>query len=186
MASANRLTGRMEGIDEVLIYDMICGVILILIIMECVRRVVGWSLLGVILIFLFYAFAGSWFPGWFHFDGFGLSEMVDTLSMTANGVLGVTTETSIQFVFYFVTFGAFYSAIGGSQLFIDLGLAAVGGHKGGAAKAAVVASSMMGSISGSAVANVAATGVFTIPLMRQSGLSPDRAAAIEVASKPIS
>lgn len=179
MASVSRLTGRMEGIDEVLILDMICGVILIFIIMECVRRVVGWSLLGVILVFLFYAFTGAWFPGWFHFDGFGLSEMIDTLSMTANGVLGITTATSVQFVFYFVAFGAFYSAIGGSQLFIDLGLAAVGSHKGGAAKAAVVASSMMGSISGSAVANVAATGVFTIPLMRRSGLSRDRAAATE-------
>jgi TRAP transporter 4TM/12TM fusion protein len=99
--------------------------------------------------------------------------------MTANGVLGVTTATSIQFVFYFVAFGAFYSAIGGSQLFIDIGLAAVGRHKGGAAKAAIVSSSMMGSISGSAVANVAATGVFTIPLMRKSGLDANRAAATE-------
>jgi len=179
MESAYRLTERMEGIDDILMRDVAFGIILVFIMMECVRRVVGWSLLGVIIAFLFYAFAGQWFPGWLHFGGFGLTEMVETLSMTANGVLGVTTETSIQFVFYFVAFGAFYSAIGGSQLFIDIGLAAVGRHTGGAAKAAVVSSSMMGSISGSAVANVAATGVFTIPLMRKSGLSADRAAATE-------
>jgi TRAP transporter 4TM/12TM fusion protein len=179
LESAIRLTERMEGIDDILGRDVFFGIVLVLILMECVRRVVGWSLLGVILAFLFYAFAGNWFPGWLHFGGFGLSEMVETLTMTANGVLGVTTETSIQFVFYFVAFGAFYSAIGGSQLFIDIGLAAVGRHKGGAAKAAVVSSSMMGSISGSAVANVAATGVFTIPLMRRSGFDADRAAATE-------
>jgi TRAP transporter 4TM/12TM fusion protein len=179
LESATRLTQRMEGIDDILMQDVIFGIILVLIMMECVRRVVGWSLLGVILVFLAYAFVGSWFPGWLRFGGFGLAEMIETLTMTANGVLGVTTATSIQFVFYFVAFGAFYSAIGGSQLFIDIGLAAVGRHKGGAAKAAIVSSSMMGSISGSAVANVAATGVFTIPLMRKSGLDADRAAATE-------
>ena len=179
MDSANRLTGRMEGVDEVLGHDVVFGVIVVLIILECVRRVVGWSLLGVLIGFLVYAFAGSAFPGWLNFGGFNLQEMVETLSMTPNGILGVTTETSIQFVFYFVTFGAFYSVIGGSQLFIDIGLAVAGKQKGGAAKAAVVASSMMGSISGSAVANVAATGVFTIPLMRRSGLNQDRAGATE-------
>ena len=179
LESATRLTERMEGIDEILMPDVFFGIILVLVMMECVRRVVGWSLLGVILAFFVYAFAGDWFPGWLHFGGFGLAEMVETLTMTANGVLGVTTATSIQFVFYFVAFGAFYSAIGGSQLFIDIGLAAVGKQKGGAAKAAIVSSSMMGSISGSAVANVAATGVFTIPLMRKSGLDADRAAATE-------
>ena len=179
LESATRLTQRMEGIDDILMQDVIFGIILVLIMIECVRRVVGWSLLGVILAFLVYAFVGNWFPGWLRFGGFGLAEMIETLTMTANGVLGVTTATSIQFVFYFVAFGAFYSAIGGSQLFIDIGLAAVGRHKGGAAKAAIVSSSMMGSISGSAVANVAATGVFTIPLMRKSGLDADRAAATE-------
>ncbi len=179
MSSADRLMLRMEGIDEILPIDIVFGVFVAIALMECVRRVVGWSLLGVIVAFLIYAFAGTFFPGWLRFQGFELPEMVETLSMTANGVLGITTATSIQFVFYFVTFGAFYSAIGGSQLFIDIGLSLVGRHKGGAAKAAIVSSSMMGSISGSAVANVAATGVFTIPLMRKSGLSAEQAGATE-------
>lgn len=179
MESAVRLTERMEGVDEILTRDVVFGIVVVLIMMECVRRVVGWSLLGVLIAFLIYAFAGSFFPGWLGFSGFNLSELVENFSMTANGILGVTTETSIQFIFYFVAFGAFFSVIGGSQLFIDIGLSITGKQKGGAAKAAVVASSLMGSISGSAVANVAATGVFTIPLMRRSGLSPERAGATE-------
>ena len=176
---ANRLTERMEGIDDIFQYDIVFGIITLIVMLECVRRVVGWSLLGVLLAFLVYGFQGQLFPGWLKFQGFGHEEMIEILTMTANGILGITTETSLQFVFYFVAFGAIYGIIGGSRLFIDIGLFFAGRHKGGAAKAAVISSSLMGSISGSAVANVSATGVFTIPLMRKSGLSPERAAATE-------
>jgi TRAP transporter 4TM/12TM fusion protein len=179
MIEANRLTARMEGIDEVMTHDIVFGTVVIVVLMECVRRVVGWSLLGVIVAFLFYGFFGSWFPGWMEFSGFSFAEVIENFTMTANGILGITTATSVHFVFYFVVFGALYSAIGGSQLFIDIGLSAVGTQRGGAAKAAVVSSSMMGSISGSAVANVAATGVFTIPFMRRTGYTAERAAATE-------
>jgi len=175
----NRLTERMYGIDSVPTLDLVIGVVATLIVLEASRRCVGWSLLGVILAFLFYAFTGPLFPGWLKFQGFVLPDLIESLTMTPNGLLGVTTATSLQFVFYFVAFGAFYSAIGGSQLFIDIGLRWVGTHKGGAAKAAVISSGMMGTISGSAVANVVATGVFTIPLMRRTGLSAERAAATE-------
>ncbi len=179
VSSADRLTERMPGIDEIEVLDIGFGLFVIGVTLECVRRIVGWSLLGVIITFLIYGFFGNYFPGWLDFRGLELPEMIENLTMLADGLLGVTTSTSVQFVFYFVAFGAFYSAIGGSQLFIDIGLSAVGHHRGGAAKAAVVSSSMMGSISGSAVANVAATGVFTIPLMRRAGLSAERAAATE-------
>ncbi len=177
--AANRLTERMESIDDIFVSDIAFGIITVMVILECVRRVVGWSLLGVLIAFLFYGFQGRWFPGWLKYQGFGYEEMIEILTMTANGVLGITTETSLQFVFYFVAFGAIYGVIGGSRLFIDVGLSFAGKHKGGAAKSAVISSSMMGSISGSAVANVSATGVFTIPLMRKSGLSAERAAATE-------
>ncbi len=179
LSQADRLTGRMETIDPIFGFDLAFGIVATVTLLECVRRVVGWSLLGVILVFLAYAFTGPLFPGWLRFGGFGLEETIESLTMTANGILGVTTSTSVQFVFYFVAFGAFYSAIGGSQLFIDIGLRLVGRTTGGAAKTAIVSSSMMGSISGSAVANVAATGVFTIPLMRRSGLSAEQSAATE-------
>jgi TRAP transporter 4TM/12TM fusion protein len=179
LLSAARLTERMEGVDPVLPVDIVFGILAVLLLLEGVRRVVGWSLLGVLLAFLVYGFVGNWIPGWLRFSGFGLTEAVEILSMSLNGILGITTETSVQFVFYFILFGAVYAAIGGGQLFIDLGLKLAGAHCGGPAKAAVVASSLMGSISGSAVANVVGTGVFTIPLMRRAGYSAEMAGAIE-------
>ena len=180
--SSTRLTERMEGIDPVGVVDICLGILLLTVLLEAVRRAVGWSLLTVLLLFLGYAFVGKWVPGWLSFSGFSLSEAVEILTMSLNGILGITTQTSLQFVFYFIVFGAVYSSIGGSQLFIDIGLRFSGKHQGGAAKAAVVSSSLMGSISGSAVANVAATGVFTIPLMRRAGYSREQSAAIEAIS----
>lgn len=179
MSEFRRLTERIEGIDAVLPVDIFFCCLLLCVLLEGVRRTVGWSLLGVLLLFLLYGSAGSIFPGWLQFSGFTVREGVEILSMTVNGILGITTATSLQFVFYFVFFGAVYSAIGGGQLFIDIGLMIAGRHKGAGAKAAVVASSLMGSISGSAVANVATTGVFTVPLMRKSGYSSSMAGAIE-------
>ena len=93
--------------------------------------------------------------------------------------MGVTTATSVNFIFYFIVFGVVYSAVGGGQLFIELAMRLVGKSRGGGAKVAIVGSSLMGTISGSAVANVTATGVFTIPLMRKTGIPGERAAAYE-------
>ncbi len=179
LLSARRLTERMEGVDPVLPVDMFFGALVVLLLLEGVRRVVGWSLLGVLIAFLAYGMVGQWAPGWLGFSGFGFEEAVEILSMSLNGILGITTDTSVQFVFYFILFGAVYAAIGGGQLFIDVGLRVAGSRAGGSAKAAVVSSSLMGSITGSAVANVAGTGVFTIPLMRRAGYSREMAGAIE-------
>jgi TRAP transporter 4TM/12TM fusion protein len=179
MQDIERLTSRMETVDDIFLYDKVLGLALLIVLLEAVRRVVGWMLLGVIFFFVLYAFAGKWFPGWLAFQGFSFEEMIEILTMSANGVLGITTATSVQFVFYFVAFGAIYSATGGGQLFIDIGMRVSGRNKGGAAKAAIVSSSLMGSISGSAVANVTATGIFTIPLMRRSGYTAESAAATE-------
>ena len=179
LLDVDRLTGRMENVDPVFLYDIVFGIIMLLTLLEGVRRTVGWSLLGVIFVFIAYAFFGNYLFGWLRFYGFSLDEGIEILTMTSNGILGITTETSLLFVFYFVTFGAVYSAIGGGQLFIDVGLRIAGLQQGGAAKAAIVSSSLMGSISGSAVANVSATGIFTIPLMRRSGFSAERAASTE-------
>jgi TRAP transporter 4TM/12TM fusion protein len=99
--------------------------------------------------------------------------------MTTSGILGITTATSVNFIFYFIVFGVVYSAVGGGQLFIELAMRLVGKSRGGGAKVAIVGSSLMGTISGSAVANVTATGVFTIPLMRRTGIPAERAAAFE-------
>jgi TRAP transporter 4TM/12TM fusion protein len=161
-----RLYERMDGIDEVLPQDLVFGTLVLLLLFEGTRRVVGWSLLSVVLIFLAYAFLGPWAPGWLEFSGFEYPTFIEIVTMATHGILGVTTETSVTFVFYFVLFGVVYSATGGGALFMDTALRAVGRRKGGAAKSAIVSSALFGSVSGSAVANVVATGVFTIPLMK--------------------
>ena len=176
---STRLIERMENVDPVFPHDMLFGTIVVLLILEATRRVVGWSLLSVILAFLVYGFLGPWFPGWLKFQGFDPELYIEILTMTGHGLLGITTETSVTLVFYFIAFAAVYSASGGGQLFIDLALKAVGRQKGGAAKSAVISSAMFGTISGSAVANVVATGVFTIPLMKRTGYPPEYAGAQE-------
>ncbi|MCW5690981.1 MAG: TRAP transporter fused permease subunit [Pseudolabrys sp.] len=176
--SLTRIETRIENVDPVLTQDVIFGILFVLLLIEGVRRTTGMILVWVILGFLAYgAFAYVLPVGGFR--GFGLEEYVEILLLTTSGILGVTTETSVTFVFYFIAFGVVYAGIGGGKLFIDLAIRLVGRATGGSQKVAVVGSSLMGTISGSAVANVAAVGVFTIPLMRKSGVSGDRAAATE-------
>jgi len=182
LVSQTRLIERMENVDPVFFQDMIFGILAILLILEATRRVIGWSLLGVILGFIGYGFLGPWFPGWLRFQGFDPELYIEILTMAGHGIMGITTETSVTFVFYFIAFAAVYSATGGGQLFIDFALRTTGGQKGGAAKAEVVSSALFGTISGSAVANVVATGIFTIPLMKKTGYSPEEAAAHEAVS----
>lgn len=176
--SAARIDDRIENVSPVFTADVIFGLILVFLLLEGVRRTTGWILVWVILAFLVYGALGFLLP-YGGFRGFELKEYIEILVLTTSGILGVTTETSVSFVFYFIAFGVVYAAIGGGRLFIDLAIRLVGRATGGSQKVAVVGSSLMGTITGSAVANVAAVGVFTIPLMRQSGVSADRAAATE-------
>jgi TRAP transporter 4TM/12TM fusion protein len=174
-----RLETRIDNVSPVFWWDVLFGIVLVALLLEAVRRSVGWILLVVIGGFLLYGAFGFLIPGRAGFRGFGLDEYIEILTMTTSGILGVTTETSVNFVFYFVAFGVVYAVVGGGQLFIDLAMRLVGTSHGGSAKVAIVGSSLMGTISGSAVANVTATGVFSIPLMRRAGLSAPHAAATE-------
>ncbi len=174
-----RLTTRMENVSPIFSIDIIAGTALVLLLLEGARRAVGWILVAVLAVFLLYAFFGNALPGFLSFRGFELEVATEILTMTTAGILGITTSTSVSFIFYFILFGAIYGAIGGGQLFIDLAIRAAGRTVGGTAKSAIIGSSLMGSISGSAVANVVSTGVFTIPLMRRSGFAPHKAAGIE-------
>ena len=174
-----RLSTRMENVDDVFNRDVVFGVFALGVVFEAARRVVGWSMLSVIVGFVAYGFLGRWFPGWLEFQGFDFRLFIEIMTMATHGILGVTTQTSVDFVWYFILFGAVYSATGGGQLFIDTALKLVGKSKGGAAKSAIVSSALFGTISGSAVANVVATGIFTIPLMKRTGYSPEEAGAHE-------
>lgn len=174
-----RLTTRMENVSPILLVDLVFGILLVFLLLEGARRAVGWILVWVLLAFIAYAFWGNILPGWLNFRGFELESAIEISSMTTAGILGITTSTSVSFIFYFILFGAFYAAVGGGQLFIDLAIRATGRATGGTAKAAIIGSSLMGSISGSAVSNVVSTGVFTIPLMKRTGVPGYRAAGIE-------
>ena len=175
----DRLTSRMENVDPVLGRDILAGIALVALLLEGARRAVGMILVYVLVVFIAYAFWGNLLPGWIGFRGFGLPAAIEISTMSTAGVLGITTSTSVGFIFYFILFGAFYGAVGGGQLFIDLAIRLAGRATGGTAKAAIIGSSLMGSISGSAVANVVSTGVFTIPLMKRTGIPDHRAAGIE-------
>ncbi|MGE3246774.1 MAG: TRAP transporter permease [Beijerinckiaceae bacterium] len=179
LIEGERLSTRIENVSEILPVDIAAAAVLFVLLMEGVRRAVGMVLFIVIAIFLLYVPLGPYMPSWLYFRGFGIPETVEIMTMTTTGILGVTTATSAQFVFYFIIFGSIYAAVGGGQLFIDVALRLAGRATGGAPKAAIISSSLMGTISGSAVANVTATGVFTIPLMRRCGLSAERAGAYE-------
>jgi TRAP transporter 4TM/12TM fusion protein len=176
--SLTRIEERIENVDPVFLQDVIFGILFVLLLIEGVRRTTGMILVWVILAFLAYG-AFAFVMPFGGFRGFELHEYVEILLLTTSGIFGVTTETSVTFVFYFIAFGVVYAAIGGGKLFIDLAIRLVGRATGGSQKVAVVGSSLMGTISGSAVANVAAVGVFTIPLMRKSGVDGNRAAATE-------
>jgi TRAP transporter 4TM/12TM fusion protein len=169
----------MENVDPVLPSDIVFGVLTLLLMCEATRRVLGWNLLSVILVFAAYAWLGPYLPGWLHFAGFGFPEFIEIMTMAGHGVFGITTETSLTLVFYFLAFSAIYAVVGGTELFMDLALKLVGRRTGGAAKAEVVSSALFGTVSGSAVANVTATGSFTIPLMIRTGYSREWAGAHE-------
>ncbi|WP_417551534.1 TRAP transporter permease [Marinomonas fungiae] len=176
---ADRLSNRIENVSPIEIYDVIVCSILIVLLLEAVRRTVGYVLLLVIGAFLVYGIFGYQLNGQMGFSQISWYEWSEILGMTTSGILGVTTATSTNFIFYFIVFGVVYSSVGGGQLFIDLAVKLVGKSTGGGAKVAIVGSSLMGTISGSAVANVTSTGVFTIPLMKRTGIQPERAAAYE-------
>jgi len=173
------LTERMENVDPVLPLDQVFGLLTLLLLLEAVRRVLGWNLFAVVMVFIVYGFTAHWMPGWLHFHGFGFAEFIEIMTMTGHGIFGITTETSVNIVFYFLAFSAVYMVAGGTELFMDVALKLVGKRPGGAAKAEVVSSALFGTVSGSAVANVTVTGSFTIPLMMRTGYSREEAAAHE-------
>jgi len=176
---ADYLTERMENVDPVLPSDLIFGTLTLLLLSEATRRVLGWNLLSVIVVFVAYGWLAPYLPSWLYFAGFKFPEFIEIMTMAGHGVFGITTETSLTLVFYFLAFSAIYAAVGGTELFMDLALKLVGKRPGGAAKAEVVSSALFGTVSGSAVANVTATGSFTIPLMMRTGYSREWAAAHE-------
>lgn len=174
-----RIVSRISLIDKVYLFDKAAAFLLLVFLLEAVRRVIGMNLLVFTLAFIAYGFAGNYFPGFMKFVGFSLNQFVEIMTLTSNGIYGTPLSTTASYIFYFMIFGAFFSACGGGQVLIDIGMKFSNPKTGGPAKAAVLSSGLMGMISGSAVANVSTTGVMTIPMMKKAGYKPEQAGAIE-------
>lgn len=162
--------------------DLFMGALAILLVIELARRTTGWGLITICLLALGYAFAGPYLPGFLAHRGYGVTRLIEHLYLSTEGIWGIPLGVSADFVYLFVLFGAVLDTAGGGALLIALANKIAGNTRGGPAKTAAVASALMGSLSGSAVANVVTTGTFTIPLMKRAGFRPYFAAAIEAAA----
>jgi TRAP transporter 4TM/12TM fusion protein len=162
--------------------DLLLGFLTVVVVLELTRRSTGWGLVIVAGLALGYATAGPWLPGILSHRGYGPTRLVEHLYLTTEGVWGIPLGVSADFVYLFILFGAILDVAGGGSLLLGLAERVAGNTRGGPAKTAAVASALMGSLSGSAVANVVTTGTFTIPLMRRAGFRPQFAAAVEAAA----
>jgi TRAP transporter 4TM/12TM fusion protein len=165
-----------------IVRDLIIGGILVILLLEASRRVIGPALPAIATLFIIYAFLGPYMPDFIAFKGVSLNRFMGQMSMSTEGIYGIPLDVSATIVFLFVLFGAMLDKAGGGKYFIKLALSLLGGFKGGPAKAAVMGSGLSGLVSGSSIANIVTTGTFTIPLMKKVGYPPTKAAAVEVAA----
>jgi TRAP transporter 4TM/12TM fusion protein len=179
--SDGRSLGDRAGAETAL--DLIVGVAGLALILIATHRALGWALPTLALAFLAYARWGSALPDWLlPHRGYGVERIVAQTFLHSQGVFGVALNVMFTYVFPFLVFGALLEASGATGYILDVSRRLLGKTRGGAAKVAVVASGLMGSLSGSAVANTATTGTFTIPMMRAAGFAPHTAAGLEAAA----
>ena len=159
--------------------DMLLGILAIILVLEATRRVIGWTLPLVAVAFVIYAYWGPNMPGVFGHRGYDWGRILQHTYTSTEGIYGLPIGVSATFVILFIIFGAILQETGAGRFFIDLAFALFGRVRGGPAKVAVVGSTLFGTISGSATANVVGTGTFTIPMMKRLGYQPTFAAAVE-------
>ena len=163
--------------------DFLIGGLGILLVLEVTRRSIGWALPILAAAFIAYAWLGPSMPDWlFPHRGYSWNRIVSTTFLQSQGVFGIAMNVMFTYVYLFVVFGGFLEATGATQFIIDLARRIFSKSTGGPAKVSVLSSGLMGSLSGSAVANTAATGTFTIPMMRTSGFEAHVAGGISAAA----
>ena len=162
--------------------DLIVGGLLVLLLLEAARRVIGPALPILATLATLYSFLGPYMPEFLASKGVSFSRYIGQIALTTEGIYGIPLDVSARIVFLFVLFGAMLEKAGAGKFFIDLAMSLLGRYKGGPAKAAVLSSGFTGLISGSSIANVVTTGTFTIPLMKKVGYPAKKAAAVEVAA----
>jgi TRAP transporter 4TM/12TM fusion protein len=174
-----RLATRMAMVDDPERFDVVVGVLFTVLLLEASRRHIGPALVVLAVVFVAYAFAGPWLPGFVGHGGETFLKLVDQQTMTTQGIFGIPTLVSATFIFLFVVFGSVMSYGGLLRFFTDGALAVAGATRGGAGKVAVISSGLFGTVNGSAIANAVTTGAFTIPLMKRAGYRPEFAAGVE-------
>lgn len=162
--------------------DMAMATLLVVLVLEASRRVSGNVLSLLSLVFIAYGIFGRSMPGMFMHRGYDWTSLSNHFFANTEGIYGTSVNVAASYIFLFILFGAVMSKSGMGQLFNDLALSLAGHTKGGPAKVSVIASGFLGSINGSAVANVVTTGAFTIPLMKKTGYSKEFAGAVESAA----
>jgi TRAP transporter 4TM/12TM fusion protein len=162
--------------------ELIIGIIGILILLEATRRAIGLPLVIIAICFLLFSYFGRYAPDIISHGGLSLKRLVGFQWFDQEAIFGIPIGVSVDFIFLFVLFGALLETAGGGKYFLDLAFAMVGKMRGGPAKAAILGSGMTGLISGSSIANTVTTGTFTIPIMKKTGFSKEKAGAIEVSS----
>jgi TRAP transporter 4TM/12TM fusion protein len=161
------------------LFDYIIGILLIIVVTDATKRAYGWGVTSVVLMSLGYAFAGPQLPGVFAHSGFSVKQVIEMSSIGLNGVYSFILEVGVTWVAVFIFFAGMARAYGLLDYIMDLGIAFSSRFKTGIVHVAVVSSLALGSITGSAAANTATTGSFTIPMMKEQGVRDDYAAAIE-------
>ncbi|MDY5389128.1 TRAP transporter permease [Cloacibacillus porcorum] len=159
--------------------DLVMGFILIATLLEATRRISNPILPCLAIAALLYCYFGRYMPQMLAHRGFSVARIVNHMYLGTEGIFGTPLEVSSTFVFMFILFGAVLEKTGLGRFIIDLSMAIAGWSTGGPAKVAVVSSGLMGTVSGSSVANVCTTGMFTIPLMKSVGYQPYFAGAVE-------
>jgi TRAP transporter 4TM/12TM fusion protein len=178
-ANYGYVVNRFPTADSLTLTDKLVGATAILLVLEATRRTIGASLPIVAIVFIAYGFAGPHLFGWLYHRGLSLEITIDQTWFTTEGVFGAPMTVAGTYVILFIIFGTFLEKSGAGQFFMNFANAIAGGARGGPGKVAVVSSSLFGTISGSAVANVMVDGWLTIPMMKKTGFKPEAAAAIE-------
>jgi TRAP transporter 4TM/12TM fusion protein len=166
----NYIINRIIYIDDLTLWDKVFAVLCVVVVLDATRRVIGWALPLTAILFLLYAIVFTQVKG---------QVLLEQLYLSTDGVFGSTLGVSASYVMLFVLFGAFMEKSGTGQLFMDFAMSITGHTAGGPGKVAIVSSSLFGTVSGSAVANVMVDGPITIPLMKRTGFRPPFAAAVE-------
>jgi TRAP transporter 4TM/12TM fusion protein len=173
---------RLSMVDPLTTWQLIAGGVGVLLILEITRRTVGWILAAIAALSILYAFLGPHMPAMLAHKGFSPVEIIDYLTYALDGVYSIPIGVASTYIVIFIIFGTFLEKSGAGDVMMDLGRAVAGRYRGGPAKIGVLTSAFFGSISGSAAANVYATGTFTIPMMKRIGYTASFAGAVEASA----